>query len=184
MPDSVKKMSGAERKKFILQKLKNSDQPVTGNELAKLTNVSRQVIVQDISILRAKNEPIIATSRGYIYVKAEKEQQRKQTTIVCKHSPEETKKELYLIVDHGVTVKDVTVEHHVYGDLTASLLVSNRKEVDEFVKKIEETNSSYLLTLTGGIHLHTLEADSMEQIQAACKDLADAGILIKEELSD
>ncbi|RCK12089.1 HTH domain-containing protein [Bacillus licheniformis] len=64
----------------------------------------------------------------------------------------------------GVTVKDVTIEHPVYGDLTASIRVSTRKEVADFVKKISSTNAAYLSQLTNGIHLHTLEADDEEKI--------------------
>ncbi|MFC2946924.1 transcription repressor NadR [Virgibacillus sediminis] len=172
------KMSSNERHNLIISMLKESNQPITGSEFARKANVSRQVIVQDVSILKAKNEPIIATSQGYLYLSKNKGKELKQKAIVCKHTAEHTKEELYHIVDHGVTVKDVIVEHPVYGDLTASLLISNRKEVDEFVKRIQETGAPYLLTLTDGIHLHTLEAGSMEQIKAACRDLDAAGILI------
>lgn len=58
-----------------------------------------------------------------------------QRIIACDHEPEKTEEELNLIVDFGVTVKDVTIEHPVYGDLTASIRVSTRKEVSDFVKK-------------------------------------------------
>ena len=173
-----KKMASANRQKLIISTLKNSRSPITGSEFAKKTNVSRQVIVQDISILKAKNEPIIATSQGYIYLNVDDEEKIHRKVIVCDHTPEQTLEELYLIVDHGVTVKDVKVEHAVYGDLTASIRVSSRKEVEQFIKKINETNASYLASLTGGIHLHTLEADSLDKIEAACEDLEKAGIMV------
>ena len=64
-----KKMPADERRKFILRLLKSSGGPVTGREMAEKTNVSRQVIVGDISLLRAKGEPIIATSQGYLYIR-------------------------------------------------------------------------------------------------------------------
>lgn len=175
------KMSTSDRQAFILQLLMKATGPITGSEIAKLTNVSRQVIVQDISILKAKKEPIVATSQGYLYLQ-KKEKPLAQMTIVCKHTPEETEKELQIIVDHGVSVKDVIVEHPVYGDLTASIRVSNRNEVDQFIKKIKETNSSYLLTLTGGVHLHTLEANSYDQLHAACRNLQEAGFLVVSEM--
>lgn len=180
----VEKMTTFERQSFILDLLKKQKEPITGSEIAKITNVSRQVIVQDISILKAKQEPIIATSQGYLYLQEDKGSLLKQKTIVCKHTPEQTKEELYLIVDHGVSVKDVTVEHPVYGDLTASIRVSNRKEVDHFIEKISQTNSAYLLTLTGGIHLHTLEADTMEKITAACHELEKAGLIVSNMKED
>ncbi|MHA4790996.1 HTH domain-containing protein, partial [Klebsiella pneumoniae] len=63
-----RKLLGEERRALILQWLKENHRPMTGTELANKTNVSRQVIVQDISLLKARNEPIIATSQGYLYL--------------------------------------------------------------------------------------------------------------------
>lgn len=172
-------MSASERQEFIIDKLKNAKEPITGSQFAKMTNVSRQVIVQDISILKAKKEPIVATSQGYIYLQEENDNKFERMVIVCKHTPEQTREELNTIVDHGVTVINVIVEHPLYGDLTADLRLSNRKEVDRFIKKMEETNASYLLTLRDGLHLHTIEADSIEKLNAVCEDLDKMGILIK-----
>ncbi len=39
--------------------------PVPGKELASFYNVSRQVIVQDIALMRAAGYDIISTNRGY-----------------------------------------------------------------------------------------------------------------------
>ena len=168
------KMSGSARRKLIIEQLRHSEKPITGSEFAEATNVSRQVIVQDISILKAKKEPILATNRGYIL-----HQQNKAIKIIAvNHTAEQTELELQIIVDHGVTVKDVTVEHALYGEITASVMVSNRAEVDHFIQQMNETKAPYLLTLGNGTHLHTLEADSMEQIEAACRDLATNNILL------
>src|SRR5690625_2849282 len=122
--NSIKKMTPKERQKYILQTLKMKRQPLTGNMLAEKANVSRQVIVQDISILKAQNEPIVATSQGYLYIHSDPH--NFEQTIAVHHAPEDTRKELYILVDHGITVKDVIVEHPVYGELTASLMVSSR----------------------------------------------------------
>lgn len=169
-----KKMSSKERQYMIINALKESTIPIAGRQFAEQANVSRQVIVQDVSILKAKGEPIIATSQGYIYQRSSKFKH----IIAVKHSPEQVREELNIIVDHGVTVRDVIIEHAVYGDLTASIMVSNRKEVECFIKKIEENQAAYLATLTDGIHLHTLEADSMDKIKDACQALQEANILI------
>lgn len=174
----VKKLTANERREFILQLLKESSAPLTGSELASKTDVSRQIIVGDISILKARNEPIIATSQGYIYIRTETPKENVERTIACNHPPEQTEEELNLIVDYGVTIKDVKIEHPVYGDLTASILVSNRKEVAQFMKKIRETNASYLLELTNGIHLHTLSGESEKVLDEAEKALREAGFLI------
>lgn len=172
-------MPADERRKFILRLLKSSGGPVTGREMAEKTNVSRQVIVGDISLLRAKGEPIIATSQGYLYIR--KSGPEFEKTIVCQHTPEETEAELNLLVDHGVTVQNVTVEHSVYGEITASIMVSNRMEVKQFMQQIKETGSSLLSELTNGIHLHTISAPSEEALEQAVRALKSAGFLVKED---
>jgi transcriptional regulator of NAD metabolism len=75
-------------------------------------------------------------------------------------------------------VKDVKIEHPVYGDLTASIMVSSRKEVQQFLSRVTATNASFLSELTSGIHLHTLSASSEELLDEAECALRDAGILV------
>ena len=158
MPGTQKKILGEERRELILQWLKTENKPMTGSELSKRTNVSRQVIVQN-------------PSQTTVH----------QRIIACQHTPEDAEKELLLLVDHGVLVKDVTVEHPVYGELTASVMIQTRKEVETFIEKIQETNATYLSQLTDGIHLHTIEADTIEKLNAACLALEAEGYLVSNE---
>lgn len=174
-----KKILGEERRSLILHQLKDSPMPITGSELATRMNVSRQVIVGDITLLKAKNEPIIATSQGYIYLKQNAGIPMVERTIACRHTPKDTERELNLLVDHGVLVKDVKIEHAVYGDLTASLMVSNRQEVKQFMNHIKSTNASLLSELTGGIHLHTISAASEEILNKATAALKAEGFLME-----
>jgi len=174
-----KKLLGEERREWLLNYLKNSSGPVTGTALAKKTNVSRQVIVGDMTLLKARNEPIIATSQGYLYMRAGS-QSLVERIIACQHDPSQAEQEMNIIVDHGVTVKNVIVEHPVYGDLTASIMVSNRKEVQAFLKSIRNTNASLLSELTSGLHLHILTAADEQMILNAKKALNKAGILAEE----
>ncbi|MCJ8006958.1 transcription repressor NadR [Lederbergia wuyishanensis] len=176
--EESKKLNGDERREMLLSLLKESVTPITGSRLAQIANVSRQVIVGDITLLKAKEEPIIATSQGYLYMNLNPVTKTFEKTIACLHTREQTEEELNIIVDHGVTVKDVKVEHPVYGDLTASIMVSNRQEVQTFLSKIRETNANLLADLTLGIHLHTLSSSSEEAIKKAEKALKDAGILM------
>lgn len=178
MPQKSNKILGEERRTLILKWLKESDEPLTGSKLAEKTNVSRQVIVQDVSLLKAKNEPIIATSGGYIYLTNNSEHDRIKWVIACQHKPEETLDELLTIIEYGVSVRDVIVEHPVYGELTASLMLSNKLQVEQFIQNVKEKNASYLLELTDGVHLHTLEADTEEQLEAACAALQEKGYLL------
>lgn len=174
-----KKILGEERRKMILKWLMESDKPITGGELARRTNVTRQVIVGDINLLKAKNVPIIATSQGYLYIHNQPLPEKAERTIVCFHPPEQTEEELNILVDHGVTVKDVKIEHAVYGYISAPINVSTRKEVKQFVSKVNSAKAPYLLELTGGIHLHTIEADDEETLDEAEHALELAEILYK-----
>lgn len=173
------KILGDERRKLIVSWLQTSQEPITGSELAKKTNVSRQVIVGDITLLKAQGEPIIATSQGYLYMRRPEMSNRVERTIACFHPPEKTEEELLLLVKHGVTVLDVKIEHSVYGDLTASIMVSSAREVQQFIEKISATNSSYLSELTDGIHLHTIAAATEEALNQAEEALRTNGFLIE-----
>ncbi|MEH7223406.1 transcription repressor NadR [Bacillus sp. JJ1566] len=176
-----KKLLGEKRRDSIIKWLKESPTPIIGEELSKRANVSRQVIVQDISLLKAKNEPIVATSQGYIYFQEQSNQDHISRIIAVKHTTEQTAEELNLLVDNGVTVRDVIVEHPVYGEIVGSLMIKNRFEVKRFIEKLSETNASLLSLLTNGVHLHTIEADSVEKIAAACEALHEVGILLSDQ---
>lgn len=174
----MKKVLGDERRALLLDILKSSTEPITGSELASKANVSRQVIVGDITLLKARNEPIIATSQGYLYMHTSSPVVLAERTIACCHLPEETEAELNMLVDQGVTVKDVRIEHPVYGDLTASIMVSNRREVKQFMEKIKTTNAGYLSELTEGIHIHTIAAQSERALDEAEAAMKKVGYLI------
>ncbi|OCA92418.1 transcription repressor NadR [Pseudobacillus wudalianchiensis] len=177
---SGKKILGEERRKLILEWLQTSKEPLTGSELANRSNVSRQVIVNDITLLKARNEPIIATSQGYCYFAPAVPEQWFERSIACNHEPEDAKAELNLLVDLGVLVKDVKIEHPVYGDLTASIMVANRKEVAQFIQRVNETNAAYLSQLTEGVHLHTIAAREERTLDEAEAALRQAGFLLVE----
>ena len=59
-------MKGEERRKQLLNILSSSNNPVSGGTLSKELNVSRQIIVQDISLLRANGATIFSTNKGYL----------------------------------------------------------------------------------------------------------------------
>ena len=59
-------MKGGERRSAIIRELRGAGTPVSGSSLAKAVGVSRQVVVQDIALLRADGHDVVATSRGYV----------------------------------------------------------------------------------------------------------------------
>ncbi len=150
-------MNSRERRAHILSLLKGADKPYTGAELSELLGVTRQVIVSDVAILRAAGEQIIATPQGYLS-SAQTEAAVGRLTVVSRHSSDvaEIRDELYTIVDLGGMVVDVTVEHPLYGEITAVLNVGSRYDADRFLEKMRESKAEPLLVLTEGVHLHTI----------------------------
>lgn len=61
-------MTGNERRTLLLTVLKEANAPIKGNDLADRFHVSRQIIVQDIALLRAANHPILSTTNGYLFL--------------------------------------------------------------------------------------------------------------------
>ncbi|TMN23227.1 transcription repressor NadR [Lentibacillus cibarius] len=173
------KVFGEDRRNLILSWLKQDSQPFSGKVLAEKTNVSRQAIVQDISLLKARGEPIIATSRGYVYYTDNKNPTAFTRVIAVCHQLEDTATELYTLVDHGVKIRNVMVEHPIYGDLTGSLMIKNRLDADAFLQKLHQTDATLLSKLTSGVHLHTIEADTQEQLEKACDALKTESILLE-----
>lgn len=153
----MEKMDGKIRRNKIIERLKNETVPVSGSALAQMTGVSRQVIVQDITLLRTEY-PIFATAKGYLLYPVERQKPRR--TFCVKHALEQTREELCTIVDHGGKVLDVIVEHDVYGQLCADLMLSCRKEVEEFCDLLQNSKSGPLNIIGGGVHYHTVEAEN------------------------
>ncbi|OCS88456.1 transcription repressor NadR [Caryophanon tenue] len=178
----MKKILGEQRRNLLLNHLKQATAPITGTDLAKLANVSRQVIVNDITLLKARHEPILSTSQGYVYLAQSAETPQFERTIACLHTQADTEDEMFTIVDFGVTIKSVTVEHPVYGEITARMHVSNRHEVRDFIEKVTASNASYLSSLTGGTHLHVLCAPSEQALDQAIEALRQKGYLIEDSL--
>ncbi|MDX6153406.1 transcription repressor NadR [Marinococcus sp. PL1-022] len=181
--DSSKKMLGADRRSQLLEWLEMSVRPLTGSSLASRASVSRQVIVQDMSLLKAQGHPILATSQGYIIIQNKNTDQTVQKRVAVSHpsDPASTLKELYLIVDHGGKIVDVSVEHPVYGDITASLMIESRIDADRFIKNMKNTNASMLSELTAGVHLHTIEIPSHAQFDVLLEALQSHSYLISED---
>lgn len=170
-------MDAAERRRKILELLKAEEQPLSASVIAGRFQVSRQVIVGDIALLRAANVSISATPRGYILTDQNARADETVHTIACRHDSRGLAEELYTIVDNGCGLIDVTVEHAVYGQLSGQLQIFSRYDADNFLKKLEQDHASPLCDLTGGIHLHTISCRSEEAYQRVLDELNAKGIL-------
>jgi transcriptional regulator of NAD metabolism len=165
-------MNPEQRRKELLDMLSAST-PVCASYLAKQLKVSRQIIVGDISILRAKGETIIATPRGYILQYADK---GIKYQIACLHNSENMRAELNAIVDQNCKVIDVIVEHPVYGQLCGMLQLSTRMDVEIFINKCSKAQP--LSFLTDGIHIHTLSCPNEEAFERVKLELTKLKILL------
>jgi len=166
------------RRQQILHLLESQQKPVTGTILARLFRVSRQVIVQDIALLRAENKNILSTNKGYVLFQAPKKEALQRRVFRVNHSTEQMEDELNCIVDNGGHVLDVGIYHDVYGQIVADLIINSRADVDDFIGKIGQSLNKPLKELTGNVHYHTVEASSVEVLNRIEEKLREKGYLI------
>ncbi len=168
-------MDANNRRLAVLKLLQAENTPLSASALAKQFKVSRQIIVGDVAILRASGENIVATPRGYLYQR--ENASKHQATLALIHNDEQMKDELYTFVDLGIEVVDVIVEHAIYGQIQAQLLLSSRYDVDRFVDKVKANEAKPLSDLTNGLHLHTILYDDEEQYEKVIALLKAKGYL-------
>lgn len=170
-------MDTKERRNAILAKLRASEIPLTGTALAKELGVSRQIIVGDIAILRATGIAVFATPQGYILPESAVAAIR--TTLACRHDMHNLEAELLTIIDNGGKVLDVIVEHPVYGEIKANLMLASRRELKAFLDSLATCGAEPLSVVTGGVHLHTIEVPDKAVLWQIEEELNRQGILLK-----
>ena len=168
-------MTGNDRRGAILDALRHAEAPLSGTELARRFGVSRQVVVQDVALLRTQGNAIVATNRGYVM--AGTHVTRPTRLYKCFHDAEHAEEELDLIVDLGGRVEDVQVNHRAYGRLTAKLDVGNRADVQRFMEDIRTGKSHLLSTVTSGYHFHTVSAADEATLDAIGSALEQGGFI-------
>ncbi len=168
-------MDNEERRKHILDILQKAKKSVTGTALAEKFGVSRQIVVGDIALLRAKGLPIISTPRGYSLQKREKTSVTEN--FVCRHDENQVEAELLAIVDNGGCVHNVIVEHEMYGFLEGQLNLRSRRDVELYMTKMKESKAPLLSSISNGIHTHLVETRTPEEMQAVREALAKLGVL-------
>ena len=169
-------MKVAERRKAIVNLLLSAQEPISGGELAQKFNISRQIIVQDITVLKGTGYEILSTSNGYILNKSPLDER----VFKVKHSSEQTEDELNCIVDLGGTVVDVFVWHKVYGKIEAPLNIFSRHHVKQFMEGVRTGKSTELMSITGGYHYHTVRADSEEILDKISDALDERAYIVPE----
>lgn len=171
-------MNAQERRREIMNCLNASQGPISAAALAARLGVSRQIIVGDVALLRAAGEAVSATPRGYV---VERDAGCILRTVACSHSAQDMERELNIMVDNGCTVRDVIVEHPIYGQLTGALELKSRYDVRRFVERTAQEEARPLSVLTDGIHLHTLLCPDAEAYERVLNELERGGLLLKSE---
>ncbi|MGN0805833.1 MAG: 3H domain-containing protein [Candidatus Coproplasma sp.] len=168
-------MKTAERRAEILSLIANSNTPVTANNLSERFCVSRQVIVQDIAILRANGYSVISTNRGYVMDGGT----RAERVFKCRHTLDRLVEESEIIISHGGKVEDIFVNHRVYGKISAKLELSTIRHAEELYRSLASGASKPLMSVTDGYHYHTVTADSEKQLDEIGLALKETGFLIE-----
>ena len=161
-------MKAADRRKAIVNLLLSSTDAISGSKLSEEFGVSRQIIVQDIAVLKGMEYDILSTHNGYIIQKSP----LKERVFKVYHTTEETENELKTIVSLGGTVIDVFVWHKVYGKMAAPLNIFSDLHVKQFIEGVRSGKSIELMNITGGYHYHTIRAESeeiLDKIEEALK---------------
>lgn len=184
------------RRASLLDALRSADAPVSGGQLANTLNVSRQIIVQDIALLREAGANIVATTKGYVLADAAQTAAQNATqtmaqnaeqpaavldeparTFKLHHEVEQTREELQTIIALGGRVHNVSISHRAYGRIAAPLEIADQADIERFINDIESGKSSPLSTATSGYHYHLVSAPSNEALEAIGRALADKGFL-------
>lgn len=172
------------RRKLILEILQSSNQSVKGADLANRLKVSRQVIVQDIALMRAEGIDIMATPRGY-RLNQKVKARNAERIFACQHQTlEEMLDELTIMVSYGGYVRNVIIEHSLYGEIQGNLDLATLYEVEQFVEKIRQSEIKPLSILTNGVHLHTVEAKEEAILEMIMHKLSGKRYLIDSEKNE
>ncbi|MCC8121966.1 MAG: transcription repressor NadR [Oscillospiraceae bacterium] len=171
-------MEAKERRAEVLRYLEQAGKPVPAAAIAAEFQVSRQIIVGDIALLRAGGADITATPRGYVTGTGLLGTGISRR-VACVHSQEDMGRELTVIVDAGGEVVDVVVSHPLYGEITCAMHIRSRYDVAAFLERAAACEAKPLSLLTDGIHLHTICCPDEATFARVEEALQRAGFLLR-----
>lgn len=174
-----KGLDGEKRREEIIRLLEGSIIPISGTELSRRLQVSRQVIVQDIALLRAVNKNILSTNKGYLLFEPGRETKECRKAMCVRHTTKQVLEEFFTIVDLGGKILDVVVEHELYGQIAVDLIIASRQDAEEFYQKMQENQAKPLKELTEDVHYHTIVAKDRNVMERIEQALREKGFLIE-----
>ena len=178
MGKDVPEMTGQERRTNILQMLKTQGAPLSGTALAKAFGVSRQVIVQDIALIRAENHGILSTNKGYLFRPETAENAQPKRVFFVKHTTEQVLDEFLTVTELGGSVLDVAVEHELYGQIRVDMLIESPRDARDFMDRLANCRDNPLKVLTDDCHTHTVSAPSEKLLDIIEAELRTKGYLM------
>ena len=170
-------MTGEVRRMKIRQMLLDAHQPLSGTALAGALHVSRQVIVQDIALMRAEHLPILSTNKGYLLGPDAVRSSQPKRVFFVRHATDRVLEEFMTVIDLGGRILDVAVEHDLYGPIRADLLIENRQDAQDFVDRLKNCRDNPLKVLTDDCHFHTVAAPSEKLLDLIESELRSRGFL-------
>ena len=170
-------MNGETRRMKLRQMLLEAREPVSGTALAGALHVSRQVIVQDIALMRAEHLPILSTNKGYLLGPDAVRASQPKRVFFVRHRTEQVLEEFMTVIDLGGRIMDVSVEHELYGPIRADLLIENAQDAQDFVDRLKNCRDNPLKVLTDDCHYHTVTAPSEKLLDLIEAELKARGFL-------
>ena len=171
-------VTGENRRMRILQMLRAQGVPLSGTALAKAFGVSRQVIVQDIALMRAENHSILSTNKGYLYRTEGDQTHMPKRVFYVKHTTARVEEEFVILTELGGRVLDVAVEDDIYGYIQVDLLIETPQDARDFDQKLAICRGHPLKVLTADCHYHTVAAPSEKLLELIEKELQSKGYLL------
>lgn len=170
-------MTGEERREQLLYLLRNQQEPMSGTALAQRFHVSRQVIVQDIALMRAENIAVLSTNKGYLIRTAAAVPQQPKRVFYVRHDTDQVLEEFMTVLELGGKILDVAVEHELYGQIRVELLIETEQDARDFVDRLARCRDNPLKVLTGDCHYHTVSAPSEKLLDLIEQELKTKGFM-------
>lgn len=171
-------MNGNERRRQILHMLREQGSPLSGAALAKTFGVSRQVIVQDIALIRAENHTIVSTNKGYICRTESNGNTQPKRVFRVRHKNDEVLDEFMTVLELGGRILDVAVEHELYGQIRVDLAIDTPQDAQDFVLRLHQCRDNPLKILTDDSHYHTVSAPSERLLDLIEQELRAKGYCV------
>ena len=172
-------LTADERREEVFHRLQKEVKPISGTDLGKLFSVSRQIIVGDIGILRARGIKIKSTARGYI-LESQMEKAGMLETFECLAKTEkDLEREFNIVIEYEGVIRDVAIKHSVYGEIRRTVMIRSEAEIEKYFTTLRNTTHKPLSSLTNGKHFCTIETASEESMQGIRRAFTDAKLLSK-----